>query len=104
MAQDDGAEREVHRRMAAHELCTDSAPGLDRLEEERLRGKELAAAGAVVLPGVTVGRGSVGGAGSVVTADVPPMTVVAGTPARVLRPITDADRGWTYRPPRTARA
>ncbi|GGW77084.1 acetyltransferase-like isoleucine patch superfamily enzyme [Streptomyces albaduncus] len=60
-------------------------------------------AGAVILPGVTVGRGSVVGAGSVVTADVPPMTVVAGTPARVLRQITDADREWTYRPPGTAR-
>ncbi|MEV8592784.1 sugar O-acetyltransferase [Streptomyces sp. NPDC052012] len=60
-------------------------------------------AGAVLLPGVTVGRGSVVGAGSVVTADVPPMVVVAGTPARVLRPITDADREWTYRPPGTAR-
>jgi galactoside O-acetyltransferase len=32
------------------------------------------------------------------------MTVVAGTPARVLRPITDADLEWTYRPPGTARS
>ncbi|GGV63553.1 galactoside O-acetyltransferase [Streptomyces griseoloalbus] len=210
MPHDDTAEREVRRRMADHELYTDSAPGLERLEEERFRGKELAAkyngtgprdqearrsllgellgsvghgvwiepplhvaygrhvhlgddvyvnfgltlvddvevfvgdrvmvaphvtisttghpvhpglrrdgsqfsapvrieddvwigAGAVILPGVTVGRGSVVGAGSVVTADVPPMTVVAGTPARVLRQITDADREWTYRPPGTAR-
>ncbi|MGC2999685.1 sugar O-acetyltransferase [Streptomyces sp. G35A] len=207
----DDPECEVRRRMANRELYTDAAPGLDRLEEERFRGKELAAeynatgprdqearrallgellgsvgrgvwiepplhvaygrhvhlgddvyvnfgltlvddvevfvgdrvmfaphvtisttghpvhpelrrdgsqfsapvrieddvwigAGAVLLPGVTVGRGSVVGAGSVVTADVPPMTVVAGTPARVLRPITDADRQWTYRPPGTARA
>ncbi|MFE0419002.1 sugar O-acetyltransferase [Streptomyces tendae] len=58
-------------------------------------------AGALLMPGVTVGRGSVVGAGSVVTAHVPPMTVVAGTPARVLREITDADREWSYRPPRT---
>ncbi|MFI1753923.1 hypothetical protein [Streptomyces sp. NPDC020571] len=50
---------------------------------------------------MTVGRGSVVGAGSVVTAHVPPMTVVAGTPARVLREITDADRAWPHRPPRT---
>ncbi|MER7721461.1 hypothetical protein ABTX99_31845 [Streptomyces flaveolus] len=55
------------------------------------------------MPGVAVGRGAVVGAGSVVTAHVPPMVVVAGTPARVLREITDADREWTYRPSRTLR-
>jgi acetyltransferase-like isoleucine patch superfamily enzyme len=38
----------------------------------------------VVLKGVTVGRGAVVAAGSVVTKDVPPYAVVAGTPARVI--------------------
>lgn len=42
-------------------------------------------AAAVVLPGITVGDDSVIGAGSVVTQDVPPNTVVAGAPARVVR-------------------
>lgn len=42
---------------------------------------------AVILPGVHIGRHSVVGAGSVVTKDVPPYTVVAGNPARVLRQI-----------------
>src|SRR6267378_399520 len=36
---------------------------------------------AVILPGVTVGEGSVVSAGSVVTTSVPPMTVVQGNPA-----------------------
>ena len=40
---------------------------------------------AVILPGVTVGAGAIVGAGAVVTGDVPPMAVVAGVPARVLR-------------------
>lgn len=201
-------EREVRRRMAARELYTDSAPGLEALEEERVRGKELADAynataardaegrrrlleelfgtlgervwvepplrvaygghthvgddvyvnfgltlvddgevhigdrvmfgphvtitttghpvhpdlrkdgtqfsaevrieddvwigsGAMIMPGITIGEGSVIGAGSVVTANVPPMVVAAGTPARILRRITDADREWTYRTPST---
>ena len=38
-----------------------------------------------VLPGVTIGRGAVVSAGAVVTKDVPPMTVVGGIPAKVLR-------------------
>ena len=42
---------------------------------------------AILLPGVRVGRNAVVGAGAVVTHDVPPDTVVAGNPARVIREI-----------------
>jgi acetyltransferase-like isoleucine patch superfamily enzyme len=38
--------------------------------------------GAIILPGRTVGRGSIVGAGSVVTHDVDPYSIVAGVPAR----------------------
>jgi len=41
--------------------------------------------GAIVLPGVTVGRGAQVGAGALVTKDVPPYAVAAGVPARILR-------------------
>lgn len=47
-------------------------------------------ANAVILPGVTIGDGSVIAAGAVVTADVPPLSVAAGVPARVIRRI-DSD-------------
>lgn len=42
---------------------------------------------AIVLPGVTIGRGAVVAAGAVVVRDVQPHTLVGGAPARVLRPL-----------------
>jgi acetyltransferase-like isoleucine patch superfamily enzyme len=48
--------------------------------------------GATVLSKVVVGENSIVGAGSVVTRDVPPNVIVAGNPARVLRPTTSKAR------------
>jgi acetyltransferase-like isoleucine patch superfamily enzyme len=41
----------------------------------------------MILKGVTIGRGSVVAAGSIVTQDIPPMSIAAGIPARVVRSI-----------------
>ncbi len=43
--------------------------------------------GAAILPGVTIGKNAVVGAGAVVTHDVPDATVVAGVPAKVIKRI-----------------
>jgi UDP-2-acetamido-3-amino-2,3-dideoxy-glucuronate N-acetyltransferase len=45
-------------------------------------------ANCTILPGVTIGEGAMVGAGAVVTKDVPPHTVVAGNPAKILRQLT----------------
>ncbi|TDH69510.1 hypothetical protein CCR75_005048 [Bremia lactucae] len=42
---------------------------------------------AVILPGMTIGYGAVIGAGSVVTKDVPPMSVYAGNPAKFIKTV-----------------
>jgi maltose O-acetyltransferase len=49
------------------------------------------AAGATILPGVTIGSHSVVAAGSVVVADVPARSLVAGVPARVVRSLPSVD-------------
>lgn len=54
-------------------------------------------AGAVILPGVTIGRWSVIGAGSVVTKDIPAGVVAYGNPCRVAREISKRDRHYFYK-------
>ncbi len=48
---------------------------------------------ASILPGVRIGEGAIVGLGSVVTKDVPPRTIVAGNPARILRKIEEERKG-----------
>lgn len=48
--------------------------------------------GAMILPGVTIGHGSIVAAGAVVTEDVPPDSYVEGNPAKVIRQLPWGDR------------
>ena len=50
-----------------------------------------------IMPGVTIGRNGVIGAGSVVTKDIQDNVIAAGNPCRVIRPITLADRDYYYK-------
>ena len=54
-------------------------------------------AGALILPGVTIGENSVIGAGSVVTKDIPANVVAVGNPCRVMRPIGEKDKVYYYK-------
>ena len=54
-------------------------------------------AGAVILPGVTIGDNTVVGAGSVVTHDLPSGVVAFGNPCRVIREISDRDREYYFK-------
>ncbi|MCO4264403.1 acyltransferase [Pseudarthrobacter sp. MDT3-26] len=45
--------------------------------------------GSTVLPGLTIGTGSIVAAGSVVTKDVPPGVIVGGNPARIISSVED---------------
>ncbi len=57
----------------------------------RLGNRVWVGANATILPGVTIGDGAIVAAGAVVTRDVPPNTVVAGVPAKLLRRIHSAE-------------
>lgn len=54
-------------------------------------------AGAVILPGITIGDNVVVGAGSVVTKDLPDNVVAVGDPCRILREINDRDREYYFK-------
>ena len=86
-------------------LATAGHPILPQLREQNYQynapvhiGKRCwLGAGVIVLPGVTIGDGTVVGAGSVVTKDLPANVLAVGTPCRVLREIGEHDRTFYFK-------
>jgi acetyltransferase-like isoleucine patch superfamily enzyme len=63
-----------------------------KVEPTRVEKGASIGSGATILSNVVIGEHAIVGAGSVVTRDVPPRTIVAGNPARVLRALTNPSR------------
>jgi len=78
------------RHMQYKEIITSGHPKNINLSERPviIQNDVWIACMSVILPGVTIGEGAIVGAGSVVTKDVSPYTIVAGNPARIIRELS----------------
>ncbi len=81
-----GRDCKIGRDVLVMDTDQHALPGAElRIEPVVIEDRVWIGARAIVLKGVRIGHDSVVGAGAIVTRDVPPRTVVAGQPARVLR-------------------
>ena len=71
--------------LVAERRLANALPTADEIRPVRICRGAWIGSGALILKGVTVGEGGVVGANSVVTHDVPPHTLVVGSPARVVK-------------------
>ena len=62
-----------------------------KVERTIVKRRASIGANATVMCGVTIGENAIVGAGSVVTKDVPPNTIVAGVPAKVIRKVSPTE-------------
>lgn len=85
---EDGATLSLNVTVLAHDASTRRIAGYGRIAPVVIGRDTFIGAGAIILPGVTVGEGAIVAAGSVVRHDVAAFTVVGGNPARHL---TDRD-------------
>lgn len=67
------------------DLTKIGVPGGNKIEKTIVEDYAVIGANATIICGVRIGKNSIVGAGSVVTKDVPPNTVVVGNPARILK-------------------
>lgn len=67
------------------DTITDAEKRIEDDQDVVFKGDNWIGAGAIILKGVTIGEGAVISAGAVVTKDVPPYSIVAGVPAKVVK-------------------
>jgi len=81
----------VHIYVSNHRFDNPDLPVIDQghhpAKPVKIEKGSWLGAGVIILPGVTIGHNAVVGAGSVVTKSIPPHTLAAGNPARVIRNI-----------------
>ncbi|MBE6816508.1 MAG: sugar O-acetyltransferase [Ruminococcaceae bacterium] len=85
----------MHPFIAEERIMAEYPDGYHDLEYARpitLKKNVWVCSSATIIGGVTVGENSIVAAGAVVTKDVPPNSIVAGVPARVVREIDEDDR------------
>ena len=85
-------------------VFSEQIPSIQKFAPIKIMDNCFIGLGAMILGGVTIGPNSIVGAGSVVTKDVPPNSVVAGNPARVVSTIEEyrkkAVEMWEMQKPR----
>lgn len=79
-------------------LMGETARGKKKMDGVTIENNVWIGAGAVITPGVRVGNHSMIAAGAVVTEDVPPYSLVAGVPAKVVRSIVIKNKEVKYEP------
>ena len=83
---------------AAHPVLPElRSRGLQYNRDVRIEENVWIGAGVIIMPGVTIGKNSVIGAGSIVTRDIPENVVAVGNPCRVMRQISERDREYFFR-------
>ncbi len=76
-------------RLIAHDASSKKLLGYTKIGKIEIRENCFIGDSTIILPGVTIGPSSIVGAGSVVTRDVPPYSIAAGNPARVICTVDD---------------
>ncbi|MFN8619371.1 MAG: acyltransferase [Chloroflexota bacterium] len=68
----------------AHDASTKRHLDLTKVGKVEIGDRVFVGAGTIIMPGVRIGHDAIIGAGSVVTSEIPPATVAAGNPAKVI--------------------